>query len=86
MPVPEVLNRSDLSQELGSAQDQPDIFPACGVTRAQSKKYGFDMSESFMGADRFPGVITFKPSSMGKTKIPPKDHLPICHNKPKLPR
>lgn len=33
MPVPEVLDRPELSLDSDSAQDQPAIFPACVVTR-----------------------------------------------------
>lgn len=34
MPIPEVLDRPELNLESTSAHDQPDILPACVVTRA----------------------------------------------------
>lgn len=48
MPVPEVLDSPDLHLESVSiTQPLPEIFHACVVTPAQSKKYGIDPSDSF---------------------------------------
>ncbi|XP_071060120.1 uncharacterized protein [Pseudochaenichthys georgianus] len=53
-PVPEVIDSPDLSLDAEkSAEVPPEIFPACVVTRAQSKKYGEDLSDSFLATGQF---------------------------------
>nr|XP_033967813.1 uncharacterized protein LOC117467977 [Pseudochaenichthys georgianus] len=53
-PVPEVIDSPDLSLDAEkSAEVPPEIFPACVVTRAQSKKYGEDSSDSFLATGQF---------------------------------
>ncbi|KAL3973678.1 kelch-like protein 33 [Sarotherodon galilaeus] len=82
MPVPEVLDRPELSLDSDSAQDQPAIFPACVVTRAQTKKYGPDLADSFMRSDPFGDVITFTSGSKGQAKVPPADKTQPILNLP----
>ncbi|KAI3376797.1 hypothetical protein L3Q82_000078 [Scortum barcoo] len=49
IPIPEVFDSPGLNADSdNSTQNTPDIFPACAVTRAQSKKYGLDLSDSFL--------------------------------------
>lgn len=79
MTVPEVLDRPDLSSEPNTAQDQPDIFHACVVTRAQSKKDGPDLFDSFMVAEQFPEAITFKSGSKSETK---ETRVPLANTLP----
>ncbi|XP_013867485.1 uncharacterized protein LOC106520098, partial [Austrofundulus limnaeus] len=56
LPVPEVLDTPDTS--LVTEQQMPsDIFPACVVTRSQSKKYGIDLSDSFLATEQFPESV-----------------------------
>nr|XP_033942276.1 uncharacterized protein LOC117449038 isoform X2 [Pseudochaenichthys georgianus] len=53
-PVPEVIDSPDLSLDAEkSAEVPPEIFPACVVTRAQSNKYGEDLSDSFLATGQF---------------------------------
>ncbi|XP_071058174.1 uncharacterized protein [Pseudochaenichthys georgianus] len=53
-PVPEVIDSPDLSLDAEkSAEVPPEIFPACVVTRAQSKKYGEDLSDYFLATGQF---------------------------------
>lgn len=65
MPVPEVLDSPDLHLESVSiTQPLPEIFHACVVTPAQSKKYGIDPSDSFLSSETFPNVAAgFKQST-----------------------
>ncbi|XP_036003896.1 uncharacterized protein LOC118566311 [Fundulus heteroclitus] len=51
LPVPEVLDTPDTSSESEHPM-APDIFPACVLTRAQTKKYGLDLSDSFLAMDQ----------------------------------
>ena len=57
MPVPEVVDIPDLGSDSDPAE-QLDFFPACVVTRAQTKKYGLDLSETFLSSERSPEVET----------------------------
>ncbi|XP_043968384.1 uncharacterized protein LOC122828679 isoform X1 [Gambusia affinis] len=49
LPVPEVLDTPDTSVVF---EPMPNIFPACVVTRAQSKKYNLDLSDSFLATEQ----------------------------------
>lgn len=49
LPVPEIVDRPDLLTEMDSpVQCGPEVFPACVVTRAQTKKFGMDLSDTFL--------------------------------------
>ena len=69
VPAPEVLDRPDLNLQSDNP-NQKAIFPACVVTRAQSKKYDIDLSDSFMVLEQDPDVI---PESENKVKEKPAD-------------
>lgn len=45
VPAPEVVDRPNLTLESEYTARKCDIFPACVVTRAQSEKYGVDLSD-----------------------------------------
>ncbi|XP_030271730.1 uncharacterized protein LOC115581049 isoform X3 [Sparus aurata] len=57
MPVPEVLDAPDLSSESDKTSQTLSVFPACVVTRAQAKKYGIDLSVSFLVTQPFPDTV-----------------------------
>ena len=50
VPAPEVLDSPVLDS--GNDLEHSEIFSACAVTRAQAKKYGPDLSESFCAMER----------------------------------
>lgn len=52
VPPPEVLDGPTLILESDNTAQKCDIFPACVVTRAQPKKYGVDISDSFMALEQ----------------------------------
>ncbi len=74
MPVPEVLDTPSLNTDSDSAQVLTDTFPACVVTRAQSKKYGLDLSDSFLATEQSPEAeladTVPSPSSPVVVKLP----------------
>lgn len=59
MPVPEVLDSPGLNSETHPSASS-DVFPACVVTRAQSKRYGLDLSDSFLATEQFPDMMVNK--------------------------
>ena len=69
MPVPEVLDGPDLSLESDKTAQQSSVFPACVVTRAQSKKYGIDLSDSFLVTPQFPDTVTTRSKSPPEVQV-----------------
>ena len=70
MPVPEVLDNPELNTESDkAAENNLDIFPACVVTRAQSKKYGPDLSDSFLVTDLFPDTVVTRSKGQPEAQL-----------------
>lgn len=65
-PVPELHHRPDVSQLDDLAHQFPGVFPACAVTRSQSKNSDIDLSDSFLvlkqSADSEHGETKGRPS------------------------
>lgn len=51
-PAPIVVDVPVAINAPSENQESPEVFPACAVTRAQAKKYGEDLSDTFFFADR----------------------------------
>lgn len=56
--TPVVMDVPVVTDPAGDSQDSSEIFPACAVTRAQTKKYGADLSDSFIFVDQPSGTET----------------------------
>lgn len=61
VPAPEILDQPNLTLESDSTTLKCDIFPACVVTRAQSKKNDVDLSDSFMIPEKDPDAEVAQP-------------------------
>lgn len=58
VPVPELVDSPDL--HLGSdnmAEIHPGTFPACVTTRAHTKRYGIDLSDTFLVTEPVPDAV-----------------------------
>uniref|UniRef100_A0AAV2K847 Uncharacterized protein n=1 Tax=Knipowitschia caucasica TaxID=637954 RepID=A0AAV2K847_KNICA len=69
VPVPQLVERTEQSTELES----PNVFPACAVTRSQSKNT-VDLSDSFMATEEFfqakPDVTSRTPAALDAIPLP----------------
>uniref|UniRef100_A0AAV2KVV6 Uncharacterized protein n=1 Tax=Knipowitschia caucasica TaxID=637954 RepID=A0AAV2KVV6_KNICA len=69
VPVPQLVERTEQSTELES----PNVFPACAVTRSQSKNT-VDLSDSFIATEEFfqakPDVTSRTPAALDAIPLP----------------
>lgn len=64
VPVPEVVESSPTTPESDQlGQLLPSVFPACAVTRAQSKKHGLDLSDTIFVNDQVPEIAVIQSDS-----------------------
>lgn len=65
LPVPEVLDSPDSGPGSDDvSQKHPGVFPACVVTRAQSRNNDLDLSDTFLVTEQFPN------SNLTETECP----------------
>lgn len=53
-PTPIMVDHPMATNAPSGSHESPEIFTACAVTRAQARKYGEDLSDTFLFADRPP--------------------------------
>lgn len=51
-PAPVIVDTPVIAEAATGSQVSPEVFPTCAVTRAQTKKYGLDLSDSFLTTER----------------------------------
>lgn len=56
-PAPVIVDTPVVAEAATGSQVSPEVVPACAVIRAQTKKYGLNLSDSFLATERSPEVV-----------------------------
>lgn len=75
-PAPVIVDTHVVAEAATGSQVSPEVFPACAVTRAQRKKYGLNLSDSFLGAERSPEVVMTRSKSQPEAELADKEPSP----------
>lgn len=84
-PAPVIVDTPIVTEAATGSQVSPEVFPAWAVTRTQTKKYGLDLSDSFLATEWSPEVVMTRSKGQPEAELADKEPSPSTPVAVKLP-